>query len=451
MPVTDELGRKLQEVLASEVNIDLREGQSFEDWLTVQITPLPFLQGYDNARRAATASHVIAEIADILDQAENVATLSSPPLWLRQLVAIWDAEGAKVLTFNYDTLLERAINVSRQAFDLEGGTPTRLRGDLVVYPAPPAGQQVTYEDMESSTARSLQILKLHGSLSWYWASGDSSGSTLVRVREKRGWDVPRSDAAEVDFSGVTSLDRYLIPPVTRKDGYYGSYLANSLWRSARKYIQHAPTLTLIGYSLPPADRVASLLMQEAANVTRLEVVNSDSHGVANNLSALDLQPGNAIVQFSSLDLYTQKRMEQAIDAFPKSKAFNEYKNPNADVVLAIAPPWSSWDQLDLFLPVWDENEHLFEAMSVPNEAQQGQSMPWREYLLNRLPPGHRQLSDFVTVARLLELVRDGRPFVVSFPNDPRTTLVAIGAEWIKIGQWDLLHVKWAPYQDDPES
>ena len=75
MPVTNELGKELQHRLAGIVELDLRAGQSFEDWLTLQITPLPFLERHANARRAASAERVIAEIAHVLD--ERVADASA--------------------------------------------------------------------------------------------------------------------------------------------------------------------------------------------------------------------------------------------------------------------------------------------------------------------------------------------------------------------------------------
>ena len=57
MSVTNELGLALEGWLSSEIRFDLRTGQTCEDWLTLQVTPLPFLDGFENSKRAADAAH----------------------------------------------------------------------------------------------------------------------------------------------------------------------------------------------------------------------------------------------------------------------------------------------------------------------------------------------------------------------------------------------------------
>lgn len=110
MPITNELGEALRDRLSQEVDFDFHPDQTFEDWFTLQITPLPFLEGLQNSRRSADAARVIAEIAQVLDEKVEKASSSVSKLWLQQLVALWHAERAVVLTFNSDTLLERAVN-----------------------------------------------------------------------------------------------------------------------------------------------------------------------------------------------------------------------------------------------------------------------------------------------------------------------------------------------------
>ena len=261
MPLMDELGRVLQQRLAGEITFDIREDESFEDWLTLQVTPLPFLEGFANARRSATAARVVAEIAKVLDASEREVTAAAAPTWLRQLLALWDAEQAAVLTFNYDTLIERAVNTSPIATLEDDRNLGVAFGDHLVFPAPPPPPAATWGDVGlPHTPASFQLLKLHGSLAWYWSERDLTGSTLVRTREREAFGSKAIAHRDHDFSGTTTLDRYLIPPVTSKDGYYGSYLASTLWRSAHAIIARATSLTLIGYSLPTGDRVAGELV-----------------------------------------------------------------------------------------------------------------------------------------------------------------------------------------------
>lgn len=450
MPVTNELGLVLKERLAGVVDFDIREGQSFEDWLTLQITPLPFLEGFANSSRAANAARVIAEIANVLDERVEKASETESRLWLRQLVALWSAERAVVLTFNYDTLLERAVNASMLVTGGASGNLQRLRGDHVVFPAPPATQPQSMGDSEAPhNAESLQVLKLHGSLAWYWAAGDASGSTLVRVREKRVFGPAGPPGLEMDFSGATTLDRYLIPPVTSKDGYYGSYLANSLWRSARALVASAASLTLVGYSLPLEDRVASQLIAEVGRSATIRVVDrepgqADSYdGILGRLASLGIEAEADTRGQSCVQDFVSAKLSAAIAAVDGAPAFDELEASSSDVVVAIANTWPSPHPASYFVLLWNEEDQSFDAYPVHPSYMAGSVMPYRESILNAMPPGMHQLGDFVTAARLRELIADARPFLFKHPNSGER-LVAIGADRIKIERWELLQLKWAP-------
>jgi hypothetical protein len=184
MPITNELGAALAQRLSGEIDFDLQPGETFEAWLTLQVTPLPFLHGFENSRRTANAARVIDEIAHVLDERVDKASEEPAPLWLRQLIAIWHVERAVVLTFNYDTLIERAVNVAAPTTTSPEGNVSFLIGDHVVYPAPPAPPAQYWSDSGAGhTNDSFKLVKMHGSLTWYWASGDPTGSTLIRVRE----------------------------------------------------------------------------------------------------------------------------------------------------------------------------------------------------------------------------------------------------------------------------
>jgi hypothetical protein len=383
----------------------------------------------------------------LLDARVDEATLNDAPLWLRQLLAIWHCEQARIVTFNYDTLLERALNGTRQAISAGPVVQLKLRSDLVVYPAPPATQALDYEDMESPTAQSMQILKLHGSLDWYWASGDANGSTLIRVRQTRAFGGLKSPKSDLDFSGVRSLDRYLIPPVTKKDGYYGSYLANTLWRTARQLIEQTQSVTFLGYSLPAEDRVSSELIGETQQGAHVEVVDRDPDGILGRPSSLGIDAEAAASGDDSIQEYVASRMADAISSFQDCPVFDTLESTTCDIVFAIAPPFPSNNQAELYLPVWNEADQAFDAHQVEQSFYSGQSMPYRDSILNSMPRGYRQSADFVTAARLREMTADGVPFVVRFPNDADKKLVAIGAKHIKIERWELLQVYWAPIAD----
>jgi hypothetical protein len=451
MPITNELGAVLAERLAGEVDLELHPGVSFEAWLTLQVTPLPFLHGFENARRAANAARVIDEIAHVLDEQVRAAAEEPAPLWLRQLIAIWHVERAVVLTFNYDTLIERAVNVTAPTTTSPEGRVSHVMGDHVVFPAPPAPQAQYFGDLGAGHASdSFEILKMHGSLTWYWASGDPTGSTLMRVREKHVLGTSKPLVTESDFSGATTLDRYLIPPITAKDGYYGSYLANTLWRMARSHISSAGTLTLIGYSLPPEDRVASQLIAQVPEGAPVAVVDRDPgeqmppRSILGNLSNLGISATAAAAGEDSVSTFVSDKLRAAIEKLRESPAFDDLGNASADVVVAISNGWGDQGSNHLFVLAWSEETHTFDAHEITYGFLHGANMPYRESVLNAMPRGYRKLEDFVTASRLRELIADRVPFTFQHPHSGEA-LVAIGATRLKIERWEVLDVKWAPY------
>ncbi|TQJ59274.1 SIR2-like protein [Arthrobacter sp. SLBN-83] len=448
MPVTDELGEALRERLSKDVVFDLRPGQTFEDWLTLQVTSLPFLEGFENSRRGAEAARVVAEIASVLDEKVAEACANDSPIWLRQLVALWHAERAVILTFNYDTLLERAVNGSPPTTTSPEGHVQYILGDHVVFPAPPAPQaQFMGDSGAGHTDKSFEVLKLHGSLGWYWAAGDSSGSTLIRVRDKHVFGSPMPLASEIDFSGATNLDRYLIPPVTSKDGYYGSYLANTLWRKARSLVASASALTLVGYSLPPEDRVASQLIAQVRSDIPVWVVDRDSGStsppthVLGNLARLGLTASTAASGPECVPEFVAGKLAAAFEELPKASAFGGV-NATADVVVAISKGWSGSGSL--YVLAWNTGEHCFEAHGLDSNFIRGSSAPYREVVMSSMPPGTKRLEDFVTAERLMRHTAGGEPFVFKHPHSGRLA-VGIGLERLVVEGWELLELKWAPY------
>lgn len=265
MPITDELGRSVKATLGGAADVDV----SFEEQLTVLSTPMPFLQGYENTARRARAEAITAGIAAEMDLRQGRATRADPPTWLLQLVSIWHMERAIILTFNYDTLIEHAVGSVRPTVpEMQGTTVSGLVASQVVFPAPTAVGARTIAEDAAADNRSLQLLKLHGSLSWYWSSGDSASivrdpSATVFGGGQRAWDV----------AGLSTLDRFLIPPVLSKDSYYNVNLAHVLWRSARAAVESASRVTILGYSLPAGDRITGELLRLASKSASVDIVN----------------------------------------------------------------------------------------------------------------------------------------------------------------------------------
>ncbi|HEY3592671.1 MAG TPA: hypothetical protein VGL13_02315, partial [Polyangiaceae bacterium] len=219
-------------------------------------------------------------------------------------------ERAAVLTFNYDTLLETAIQ--------HGSPPTvgtsgvsRLRyaarpvtddsyfprswnpllaykvhfDELLVKPGSPVpiGGDSYYAPFETREAEHAPFLKLHGSLDWYFRSGYRlDGKTIdprapvSRSRFQRAHG--RFDAPEVDHDNSEMLLPLILTPTL--DAPFDEHpVFRSLWREARAALARAKTLVIIGFSFPPSDFHVRRLLREAFADNALErlcVVNPDA-------------------------------------------------------------------------------------------------------------------------------------------------------------------------------
>ncbi|WP_139344465.1 SIR2 family protein [Rathayibacter sp. VKM Ac-2630] len=321
MPVTDELGREIKRRLKGEIAFNLRSGQTFEEWLTLQMTPLPFLPAHVNARRSAGAARVISEIASILDLRSDSAANTDVPPWLLALVQVWGAEGAIIITFNYDLLLERAVTHARLVS--RPGHIIRY-GDELVFPAPSVtSAQYAGDTGLDHLSGSFQVLKMHGSLNWFGSGSKSGSADLLRSREKRGYAGHEAMIADVDYSGLRQLDRYLIPPMTSKDGYYSSSMMTSIWREAGVAISEATDLFILGYSLPQEDRVVGELLAGVPVKVSVGVVDldpgsiEDARGVVGRLGRLELDAKPLTDGSEAISRFADLRCVELADNFVK--------------------------------------------------------------------------------------------------------------------------------------
>lgn len=75
-------------------------------------------------------------------------------------------------------------------------------------------------------ASPLRLLKLHGSLTWFWSTGDPTGSTLEAwLPEQYG------DLAQCRLQ-VPGREPFLVPPTTLKSPYLQMPLVREIWRQA---------------------------------------------------------------------------------------------------------------------------------------------------------------------------------------------------------------------------
>lgn len=285
MPTADHLGDQVlgrMRRYSKKAPPDEMTRGRFEEWLSRLAEDQPDLTEFENLERRAHFSLIAAWIASVIEELQKGATrrIPWPPEWLVRFLAVAHAARATVITFNYDTLVEQALNT----MFLRGHNAhswARVRSCDVLDHFPPRVDRA-----EEEPDGSFRLLKLHGSVNVYWTPGDQSGASIVR------WPEPEEDhrADEKAALGMRAMwldegpilspsphpeDRdaqrerllrgrepLIVPPTALKGPFYRAPYLRGLWQQARHAIREATDVYLVGYSLPVTDLVTVGLLRE---------------------------------------------------------------------------------------------------------------------------------------------------------------------------------------------
>lgn len=263
MPLTNELGRelerRLQEGNAAGLNGVDKFGGNYEHWLSYLAEPQPFLTRSDNLRNEAAFLEASKSVAEILAACQLRAVAGKYPDWLPHPITYWQSIKSTVLTFNYDILTELAYMSHPQ---LNISPEERSARDLYAVPLTPLGLRAGAVYSGSRNNSSFQLLKLHGSTTWYYSGPSSPASDPVFDSHLgREWSIlgvnsPYHDAELLTTDKVPMI----VPPTATKTLYYAHETLRRQWEYAATALRSASELFLIGYSLPPGDLLTRSLL-----------------------------------------------------------------------------------------------------------------------------------------------------------------------------------------------
>jgi hypothetical protein len=213
---------------------------------------------------------------------------------------------AAVLSFNYDTLLEQAIEsasgikVPIQQRSFEGPLTENDLVDSHFKWNRPCAYGIAFDYVQLHRAGTLDIvdgsafyertglyspplLKLHGSLNWFIYSGQMvvGGADAFRNTEHKGKSIVHShyyDSPLPPQDNLEYLEPLIITPVLNKPGL-GHPLISKVWDRARRELLNCKKLIIVGYSFPPTDFHVRRLFREVFSehsIAELVVVNPDS-------------------------------------------------------------------------------------------------------------------------------------------------------------------------------
>ena len=238
MPTLAELGDSVSSALGRLERRHESYAENIEHLLTYLVSSKPWLGAPDRLRDEALFLDASVEIARVFEGIKVSETDGAP--WLDLLVAKWIADEARVITLNYDLIVEEAV--SRQL-------PHSDRYLLYPVPITPLNLRVG-GIFGGGPVKLLQLCKLHGSINWlYSGSAAAAGETISPPEPK--------DALGGDKVPL------IAPPVFDKSVYFRHESLLATWRSAEQALKGAGRVIFMGYSLPPTDRTMCWFFQDS--------------------------------------------------------------------------------------------------------------------------------------------------------------------------------------------
>lgn len=388
MPTLDELGHRIASPFAktpsfvllppaakTAVSAGRLPGGSFEAWLSHLATAAPFLDTSEQLHNSAIAQELVKLLVAEIERSEAVALSAQMPYWLRRLVALWDRLDATVITFNYDTLLEQAVNASEMPWI-----------DWQSFSAEPVG------------GAAVNPLKMHGSTNWWWIPGDR-GLFAVQPTPLAGrWNKPQPSLP------VPGMERFIVPPLASKSDYYDLSFTRQDWMAAREALQGASRVVLMGYSAPVTDlTVASLLSNYADPDAPVVVVDNAPDDIVSRLHKLGLHRATPFQGPDPLPLFA-KAYEQEISRTVADSllAFFAEPNPTPDDPV-IARVVASHERRLLVTAIRTQgDETVIESLEFqPNEVPLDRAL--------KLPQLRQAIEEAARASRRLVLAVPGQP------------------------------------------
>ncbi len=191
-------------------------------------------------------------IADVISEAEDKAFSTERPRWLPQILEYWRRKKPYVITFNYDTCIERA------ALDFPEHGDNGLLEDVEdpdLYCAPlQDARRRTGTIFMGDKKPPFSLLKLHGSTNWYCSNTTVLSGEQVYVVPVRSYEGEKGAEHKATYEQcVRDKVPLIIPPVTDKEDFYGNDFFRSIWGTAEEALQSSERVFCIGYSMPMTD------------------------------------------------------------------------------------------------------------------------------------------------------------------------------------------------------
>jgi hypothetical protein len=283
------LMNKLSELVQAELDGRSIPGQgtpvtsNFERWLSYLAERPPWLPPADQVLNRAGFLDVSNAVYSVLSrcQMDAVGEQDHCPDWLQSLVKFWEQQRATVITFNYDLLIELAWRIHAAPLRKSKPGVPRAWSDLYSVPLSSIGTRVGWGPYDLPRSDGMRLLKLHGSLNWYYSGPDGPpGDTIYTTRgteERPSWNAAEFSREAVERAAY-GLEPMIVPPAAVKSPYYSNHMLQGLWREAGQALRLADELVIIGFGLPPTDLlVSSMLATTLSKKSKITPVDYGAH------------------------------------------------------------------------------------------------------------------------------------------------------------------------------
>jgi len=306
-PLTDDLGNEVRARLGPSDRAKLPRRKfidgRFEEWLSYLSEPQPHLTPEESADANALALRVIRLISEVLSQVQAQALVAGTGEWFWQFLSVLHVLRAQAITLNYDTFVECGVHTLGLRSPGWFGPNTVCEDDILAGLPPCAdfpgisvqsaiqrtesGDPITTVERRDGT---FKLLKLHGSLSWYWLPDGGGGSTLRRWRLPGIFGQLWEGEEEHRQQELPAHEVFVVPPASVKGQRLREPVTKELWRSAAYALKTAERIVLIGYSVPLADHSFIGMLSDGleGREVQIEIVNPAAGVVAERLVRLGI-------------------------------------------------------------------------------------------------------------------------------------------------------------------
>ena len=285
MPTVNELAGllKCQNYLAEEPYASLTSDP--ELLLTYLSWEQPWQKRQEHWLERSHFERTQREIATSIARSEHDAFEQAGVVdWLKDLIEYFHEHKQVVISFNYDTIIERVCHqIQPRSFGTFISDFAFYRLPLTLISSRVKGGGHIFN------AESFHLIKLHGSINWYYSGMEQFPGEQVYLRSV-DTESPFHDGIDErnpeygnKSSEVAQLlvdkTQMIIPPVAEKSRFYSNQTIRSLWWAAREAMQRASQMFFVGYSLPPTDLSTKMMLKAHANPDEVFIVNRDPDAV----------------------------------------------------------------------------------------------------------------------------------------------------------------------------